>query len=574
MSFDLQNTLGVMRIFSFLGRELSGLTGRMLSVLCLDVCLLLSVPVAADAAGQRKDRKNDQEKVEEVERGSAAYFSMPFNGAFDFDDGTKSYEVIQKWRFYDNGWAVFYQGFTYPLYECYKYTVDEGVIRLKGLCTVRVTPVATRMLAEKPAPVDLKVESYGADAVLSGRIYGNNGRNFRLKMSSSDYISGYQGPMIWSVMSNRSGGITSKCENLWLVTEQGGASVREMPDGTPVVTFSEGDLICGRMGESGDTVFVDYIAGSRLYVIADEVKRVSNDKMLQEILYSDATVGSDFTEWQSTFPEKTRKAVTSGYSNGMMAGRQAAKVFVGLLFVALLFVILNLFNPPYYANFLFYSTYAVLVLISLFEMWYMASLGLDALWFVFDAEDFVHGFAGVVGTLVFIILQIFLIQSMENSLYEIYSAGTRCPIWVELVLTFAALYLALRFQLVIRGMPALSVYLILFAGGLPTFIGYMRRSTDKIAVLPFLILCYPLKYVVMLPVALLYVFTQAAGRGVTKESAGDDSNIMVRDMEGNQVNLTRTSNGDYIGNDGTVFTKSGDSFFPNGAGRSDGPYHR
>lgn len=507
-----------------------------------------------------------------AERGSEEYFSRPFSCVFDTGiKNDRSSEAQMKWKFYDDGRAVLYHDYVQQLYECYYYTVSDGVLRLEGVCSLS-SGVRLKMLPEKPSSLELAFGSYGPEATLSGKEPGRSGRDFELTLSPSDYISRFESKDFAAIMKCRHDGVTSSCENLWLVTYEFGADARDQNgEGEVIVNFGQWDVFQGHLSEDGTYVLVDYVDGEKLYIEADEVKKVSDESMLQEILYNNANAGLDFTEWQGTFPEKKWKAETAGYFNGWMAGRRAAEVFVWLIFLALLLFILNKFNPPFYPNFLFYATYAAVILIVLFELWYVASLKGDALWFITDPVDFVHGFAAVVGTIVFIFLQVELILSMEASLGEIYSAYTRCPFWVELVLALVALFAGLPLLLSGQLIWALCAYLLLSAACLPTTIGYMRHSADRMAVLPFL-LFYPFKYVLMVPLLLLYVFGRAARTRVSVDSGDDDGSRTVRDMEGNTVHLTRMPNGDFVDNDGTVFSKNGDSFTPNGASRHDGPY--
>lgn len=528
--------------------------------------LLMCVTAMADSV------RIGRHKEPAVERGSEEYFSRPFSGVFDTRvkaDGDK--ESVLKWRFYDDGRAILFHDYVHPRYECYYYTAGDGMVSLEGVCSL-IGGVVLNMLPEKPASLDLAVGSYGPEATLSGREPGRGGRCFTLTLSPDDRISRFESKDFATIMKCRHDGITSSCENLWQVTGEYGADARNQAgEGKSVIRFGRGDLFQGHPDEDGTYVLVDYIDGKKLYVEACNVRKVSDERMLQKILYNDAKAGVEFTRWQETFPEKEWKVDTAGYFNGWMAGRRAAEVFVWLIFLSLLLFILNRLFPPFVPNFLFYVTYAAVILIVLFELWYVASLKGDALWFITDPVDFVHGFAAVVGTIVFIFLQVELILSMEASLGEIYSAYTRCPFWVELVLALVALFAGLPLLLSGQLIWALCAYLLLSAACLPTSIGYMRHSVDRLAVLPFL-LFYPFKYVLMVPLLLLYVFGRAARTRVSVDSGDDDGSRTVRDMEGNTVHLTRMQNGDFVDNDGTVFSKNGDSFTPNGAGRHDGPY--
>ena len=508
-----------------------------------------------------------------AEKGSEEYFSKAFSGIFDAEVTYPQYnDPSPKWRFYDDGTAIMFHNFFHPLYECYQYTIGKGVIKMKGICSIR-TGVNMNMLPEKPADFELEVITYGKDAALAGRETVKNGRTYKMSLSSSDYIPRFENIDFASIIKCRASGITQSHENLWLVTDEYGAVARTLPDeGEGIVKFVRSDIFQGKMDEDGGFVLVDYIDGAQLYVNANEVRKVSNEKMLQEILYNDAEAGLYFTEWKNTFPEKKRAADTSGFLNGWMAGRRSAEIFIPLIFLALLLVILNKLYPPFFPNFLFRSTYIALILITLFELWYAVSLKQDALWFIFDPKDFVHGFAAVTGTLVFIFLQIEMILSLEMSFGEIYSAYSRCPFWIELVLALAALFAGLPLLISGQTLLVLCAYLLLLAACLPTSIGYMIHSSNKGIILPFLLLCYPFKYIFMLPLLLLYVFGKASKTKVYIDTDNDNSHQSVRDMEGNLVNLTKTSNGDFIDNEGNIFMKNGDSFIPTGADRKDGPY--
>lgn len=530
--------------------------------------LLLGTVVKADHI------RFGKHKEPEPGKGTVEYFSKPFDGIFDAEVTNVKYkDPNPQWRFCNNGIAIMYHNFIHQLYECYYYTVDSGVVRLTGVCVIS-TANKMEMLPEKPADFELRVESYGENAVLTGREPGDKGRIHKLKLSSSNYISRFENKPFASVMRCRTNGITKSPENLWLVTDRNGAVANTLPnDGTAIVRFDQWDIFQGKKSDDGNFVLVDYIKGRQLYVDAAGVKMVSDEKMLQEVLRNNAAAGLYFEHWQSTFPEKEWKVDTSGYFNGWKAGRLAAEAFLPFMAVMLILLVLNKIYPPFYPNFLFYLTYVVLVFLTLFELWYAISLKQDMFWFIFSPKDFVHGFAAVVGTLVLFCLQIFLILTMEESLGDIYSAYTRCPFWVELVLYGAALYVSIPIMLSDMSLKLLYVYLLLLAACLPTSIGYLIHSRNKVAVLPFLLLCYPLKYIVMLPFLIFYVFKQASSTKVTVASDEDPDHVTVRDMEGNMVNLTRMPNGDMLDNDGHPYLKGGDgSFHPTGVDRTDGPY--
>lgn len=553
---------------------------------CLMAACLLSVLVAsADSIriGRGKGTAADTDK------GSAEYFAKPFNGVFDaMVTNVKYNDPAPKWRFYDDGRAIMFHNSMHPLYECYYYTVDGGTggengagvaggttIRLRGVCCLRGSSSSGfRMLPDKPADLVLEVAAYGDGAKLKGREAGKDGRVFELTMSPKDYIPRYEDSRdLAAVMECRADGIARNSGNLWLVTENYGAVARTLPgDGDAVVKFDRNNIFEGNMDESGNYVLIDYVKGRKLYVDVSEVKKVTGDDMLQDILYSDAAAGLAFTRWQSTFKDKERAIDTAGYFNGVKAGRMSAGVFIVLMCLALILLLLNRFYPPFFANFLFYATYVAVLVITLYEVWYVFSLGKDALWFITDPKDSLHGLAAGIGMFVFMFLQVDLILSMETSFGNIYSAYSRCPFWVELVLSVLALLAAI--PLVLSGQPKwiLCAYLLMIVATLPTSIGYLRHSSSKAVVLPFLLICYPFKYVMILPLLLLYIFGKASKTRVSFDSDDDDSHKTVRDMEGNTVNLNKTANGDMLDNDGNAFTHSGGSYTPNGANKKDGPY--
>lgn len=577
---------------------------------CLMAACLLSVLVAsADSIriGRGKGTAADADK------GSAEYFAKPFNGVFDARVTNVKYnDPAPKWRFYDDGRAIMFHNSMHPLYECYYYTVDGGTggeegaggvngkgsvdgtgsvkgsggesgtgaaggttIRLRGVCCLRGSSSSGfRMLPDKPADLVLEVAAYGNGAKLKGREAGKGGRVFELTMSSKDYIPRYEDSRdLAAVMECRADGIARSSGNLWLVTENYGAVARTLPgDGDAVVRFDRNNIFEGNMDESGNYVLIDYVKGRKLYVDVSEVKKVTGDGMLQDILYTDAAAGLAFTRWQSTLKDKERAIDTSGYFNGVKAGRMSAGVFIVLMCLALILLLLNRFYPPFFANFLFYATYAAVLVITLYEVWYVFSLGKDALWFITDPKDSLHGLAAGIGMFVFMFLQVDLILSMETSFGNIYSAYSRCPFWVELVLSVLALLAAI--PLILSGQPKwiLCAYLLMIVATLPTSIGYLRHSSNKAVVLPFLLICYPFKYVMILPLLLLYIFGKASKTRVSFDSDDDDSHKTVRDMEGNTVNLNKTANGDMLDNDGNAFTHSGGSYTPNGANKKDGPY--
>lgn len=209
------------------GQSVLGLLSSNLSkVLCLMVLsLVLGTTARADYIRIGRQREAAAEK------GSAEYFSKPFNGVFESKVTDPKYkDPAPAWRFYDDGRAVMFHDSMYPLYECYYYTVEDGVISLEGVCCLR-SSVGMKMLPEKPADLVLEVVSYGKAATLAGREAGKNGRGFELTLSSSDHISRFgNGNDLAEIMSCRASGIASSSENLFVVTRKEGAVAWKSPE--------------------------------------------------------------------------------------------------------------------------------------------------------------------------------------------------------------------------------------------------------------------------------------------------------------------------------------------------------
>lgn len=89
----------------------------------------------------------------------------------------------------------------------------------------------------------------------------------------------------------------------------------------------------------------------------------------------------------------------------------------------------------------------------------------------------------------------------------------------------------------------------------------------------FMLLCYPMLYVLLVFGKLMSVFKGISKTKVEVERSEPDT-YWARDVDGNSVQIRKGTWGDYQGSDGCYYTRNGDTFHPNGIDNDDGPYHK
>ena len=509
------------------------------------------------------------------EEWSEQYFTRPFHAEFTVDASRKKHfngEIF--FIFSRDGLALLFHDSGRPVYECYSYETNGKTISMKGICTLKQDVLNFRKLETLPDDIRLQFSGYGENATLHGQDSG--GITYNLDNMTEGYIDRlYRGADLNRIIASIDAGSKWNRGTLWYVDSgYGTPAVTATYDGRALKSFPDGAIISGIPDpEDPRYILVDYIKGQQLYVDTHDLRKIENDGQLDRILYNDASAYMPFFEWTGSFEEKTRKIDSSGYLNGWKAGRKTAVAFLPLLVIFTILLVLNkLFPDEPYPGALYHITSAILMMTTVFEIWYTISLKTDFLWFIFDPETFVHGLAAAVGTLFFICFHLDLILIIHKDLAVFNETYSRYPFWLETVL--AALALAAGIPLALFG-PAtagIGAYCLLAAASLPRTIGYMSHSSRRTPILPFMLLCYPVKYILFFPLAILYFLQEADKYKVTFTRTEDPDHKVVTDMNGNTQFLTRLSGNTYMDNNGRTYIESGGSFYPGRLSDNDGPY--
>ena len=501
----------------------------------LTILVVLSMPVSVYTGHARSA---------EAERGSAEFFAKPFSCVFNATLAYSRYnDESPVFKFYDNGTAVLFHNIFYSVYECYSYTTDGHSVWLDGICTLQDNPMNFSLLPDKPENMVLEFAGYGETASLNGSATGNPGHTYSLSMAASDHINRYyNGVSLLELIDLYKSGMPESTENLWLVTgEYGAAAYNGTEAGAESVAgFSKGNIIEGTADPGGEYLTVDYMGGQKLYIDLDEVNKIRNVSELHEILYADAGAFMDFSTWKHSLVRKAEIETSAGYFNGLKAGRGMAAAFLPILAMLVILTVLNVVIPLSHPNFLYYFTYIFLVLLSFFEVWYALSVKEHMFWFITSPKDFVHGFAAGVATFVYIFVRLYLLLVMEGNLAFFCGAWSRFPRWLELILVIVAMAAGMMYIFSGSGWDIPIAYLLLLAASLPVSIGYLVHASEKAAMLPFLLFCYPMKYLYAVPLLLLYVMSEAM-----KVKVLFSSRFETTDEYGNTIFVTRKPDGTF-----------------------------
>ena len=515
--------------------------------------------------------------VRSAEQWSQEYFSGPFHATFTADASAFKYSDSDTYFiFYRDGLARIFHSSVYPVYECYAYQTDGNSVTLRGICTIKQDAVNFRKLEAVPDDIRLQFTGYGKNATLKGQDKG--GVSYSLENMTEGHINRmYNGADLNDMIASIDASRKWDTENLWLVDSgYGTPAVTATYEGHALTSFPDGAIISGIPDpEDPRYILVDYIKGQKLYVDTHDLRKIGSERQFDEILYADASACLPYYKWTGSFEEKIRETDSSGYLNGWKAGRQMATVFLPLLLVLAILLILNkIFSEPAWPDILYYVTSSVLMLTTIFEIWYAISLKTDMLWFIFDPLTFVHGFAAAIGSLIFICIQLDLILITQKNLLEFNDTYSRCPSWLEWLIAVPAMMAGIPLVLFGNALAGIGGCSLLVIAALPRLIGYISHSSHETPILPFMLLCYPVKFILFIPLFILIILKETDKYKVTavREEEDEEEHKTVTDVYGNSINLHKTPGGGYMGDDGQPFIKSGESFFPGGISRKDGPY--
>ena len=496
-------------------------------------------------------------------------YKEPFHEVFDIntsESGTDSEIIFSK-----DGHAVIcanHDGQRQNFY--YTYTTGKGRIFLKGACIIAFDGKTWRKLPGVPEDIGLTLtDSRRPEYVMSGT-GGKSGVTYRVSYLEKPKHSFMSYDEDW-IVRFCAGGFLDNPQNVWKVTDPDG--VKAVNDkGGKETAFGHGDIIIGSPDEKdGRYIAIDYIKGRKLYVEKSGVENLGSKDAVDSYLWEDAKSVINFSKWDSSLRFDEWDEDTAGWFNGWRAGRKSFWILFALLVAAAVLYVLNRidYDPQsFFPDTLYNATTGVLMALTVVEVWYIISLQRDVLWIVFDV--------GIIGFLTFpvlallLVLQLLLIHMTEINLVAYNGTYSWFPKKIEWIIGFIVMGSATGMMVTGNLLAGLGGYALLTAAGLPTTINYVRHSNGNCSMLPFMLLCYPVTYLLFL----VYIVLQIAGAVASIEAPYNPNTCTVRDGNGNLVNLTPDSNGRLMGNDGREYHgTAGSGFMPDHPRDNEGPYY-
>lgn len=565
-------TCGNLRQLAAILKTTATMTMKRFSYLTIALIALTVFPETADAISFRRGKS--------PEKGSKEYFSGSFSGLFEVaaDEGRAEGERIFLKFFAQNEAVLYDESGDHTIYDCYTYSSDGQTVILEGACRIQETYSGYSRLDGIPGKMRLEFVSYGEDPRIAGCYSDNPQRRFEISRSAGHVSiprSNSQGDLCDIIAFFADDGLerlAGAIPDLWAVSSGYGIDAYGTVAGKSISQyFPYRSLIAGVPDpDGGDFILTGDNDGNNLQVPSEYLIRVESRGQLERILGIDAHAGIPYSDWIGSL-EKTAEEIhheidSSGHLNGVFAGKKMAAGFIPLLIALVILAVLNMIfgNRPY-PGVLHYATSVTLMIVTIFELWYCISLKGDFLWFIFEPETFAHGLACAIGTLAFVFAQLYLILETEINLIIFNRTWSRIPSWVEYILAAIALFAGVHFLLSGKPLLMLCAYGFMLAASLPTIISYVAHSDRTTAMLPFLILCYPMKYFLFVPFIILYVFQASSKYAVSSESHEDPDSKYITDVYGNTRHISRVSpNGPWMDDNGNTYSEGGGSFIRSG----------
>lgn len=521
----------------------------------------------------------DKDKAEVAEGGrekkAREQYDKPFEGSFSVEvSPDKDRHNKKRFAFFRDGTAVLqHDNNLYAVYEFYTYEPHDSTISLKGNNVVAVRGLGVGVRPERPADVTLSVRQDGDSTVMSGTEDGG-GRSFILRPAGRTRYNNITAKAFDAVDFCKSD-FAAEPERLWVVTATRAGAMTGKNSDKAYRYFSKGELVSGSLDDDGKYVKLPYAAGRSAYVNAEEVKHVGTQERLAALLAENGERGTSLLQWTRTFPGIEYKAATKGYFNGWRAGRKASMFFLAAAGVAAVLLLLRYFCGWDGHSWLVVSK-VVLVAITLLDLWYAYSLGIGAFWFIFDN----HPLAAIVNIVLMCLGALAHTTLLAETLSDIIDekmTRSNVPKWVDYLLAIA--FSVGSWYLCIRGYVSFNEWILVFYAGLmlatlPNVISLKRNAYGRSGgMVAFMLLCYPMLYVLLVFGKLMSVFKGISKTKVEVERSEPDT-YWARDVDGNSVQIRKGTWGDYQGSDGRYYTRNGDTFHPNGIDNDDGPYHK
>lgn len=474
----------------------------------------------------------------------------------------------KRMAFFKDGTAVLqHDNIHTPIFDFYTYKPTGDAIRLKGDGTITIRPSGIRILPDIPDDILLHITSR-TDSVIMEGASDKHRQTYQLCTTEGWRYSGIPMKAFDAVRSSKSISDLSP-DSLWVVKARRASVSTGKNSGTICKHFGQGELIYGSIDpEDNAYVRLPYVKGSYAYVDAHDVEKVGTHKRLTALLAEDGLRGTTLMNWTKEFNRIEWQNATTGYLNGWKAGRLAVEFFFYFMGWMLLILLLNR-TSGWFSNIWPVVSKTTIVALTLVELWYAGSLGIDAYWFFFDTNPIIAVAASICLSILFV-LQSWLLYAVENELYLDNDTYSSVPAWVEytliIVLSVAAIPLAIAASNVATGLGVFVIYGALMLAVLPSTISLHRHSNKSRPLVLFLLICEPMRYIIIFYGLIVKIFSEVGKMNDKFEGPEESDSVRAVDAHGNAVDLHRLPDGSFMDKHGRLYGRSGDSFYPYGPG--------
>ena len=516
----------------------------------------------------KTDRSAETEKIVVSDSAPLRYDSF-FEGDFSVKV-SPDHDAYNKKRmaFFKDGTAVLQHDNTHTaIFDFYTYKPTGDAIRLKGDGTVTIQVSGIQILPDIPDAILLHITNR-TDSVTMEGASDKHRQTYQLCTTEGWRYSEIPMKAFDAVRySKRISNLSP--DSLWVVKDLGASVSTGKNSGTICKHLGPGELIYGSIDpEDNEYVRLPYLKGSYAYVDALDVEKVGTHKRLTALLAEDGLRGATLMNWTEEFNRIERQNATAGYFNGWKAGRLAVEFFFYFMGWMLLILLLNR-TSGWFRNIWPVVSKTTIVALTLVELWYAGSLGIDAYWFFSDTNPII-AVASFICLSILFILQLLLLYAVESELYMDNDTYSSVPAWVEytliIVLLLVAIPLAIAASNVATGLGVFVIYGALMLAVLPSTISLHRHSNKSRSLVLFMLICEPMRYIIIIYVLIAKVFSEVGEMKDKFEGPEESDNVRAVDTHCNAVDLHRLPDGSFMDKDGRLYGSSGDSFYPYGPG--------
>ena len=495
-------------------------------------------------------------------------YKEPFSEVFNINtvESGNNFEIV----FSKKGYAVICRESDVQRQNFYyTYTTGKGKVFLKGACIIVFDGEIWRKHIGVPEDIELTLtDSRRPEYVMSGT-GSQSGVTYMVSYLEKPKHSFMSYDAEW-IVRFCAGGFLDNPQNVWKVTDPDGIKVVNI-EGDSETAFGYGDIIIGSPDEKNDGyIAIDYIKGRKLYAEKSGVENLGSKNAVDRYLWENAKTVIHFSKWNSSLRFDEWDEDTAGWFNGWRAGRKSFWILFALLVASAVLFVLNKidYNPEFFfPDTLYKATFGVLAALNVVEIWYIISLKQDALWIIFDVG--LLGFLTFLVITVLLVLQMLLIHMTEINLVAYNGTYSWFPKKIEWIIGFIVMGSATGMMVTGNLLSGLGGYALLVAAGLPTTINYVRHSNGNCPILPFMLLCYPVTYLLFL----VYIVMLMAESVASIKTPYDPTRRTLRDDYGNIINAHVDANGNIRDSNGREYNRvTGGGFVPKGS-QNEGPYY-